>query len=270
MPRISAMTALAAAIATTMAIPGLAQAQTQPYVAQGKSSDWTLDVGAGAVYGFTPGGSKANQVNAIPWVSYNWHDRFYANVLEGVGYNVIKNDLWRVGVQIRPNYSGAAAIDGIKLPGFSADLTGYAYRRIGYNFSIGGRLMHDISGQTDGTAAWFSLGHQDRTPIGLLQTTLYTRIADQKANQAYYGIDAAQSAQSGLPMYRLGAGAQNAGVALLMLSPVSKHYAIGSFVNVERSLGQVADSPLIQDRPNKAMAYRAGLIVVRRFGGDLR
>ena len=267
MPRIFAIAALAAA---AIAIPSLAQAQTQPYVSQGKSSDWTLDVGAGAVFGFTPGGSKANQVNAIPWVSYNWHDRFYANVLEGVGYNVIKNDLWRVGVQIRPNYTGASAIDGLKLPGFSADLTGYVYRRIGYNFSIGGRLMHDVSGQTDGTAAWLSVGHQDITPIGLLQTTVYTRIADRRSNQAYYGIDAQQSAQSGLPMYTLGAGAQNAGVALLMLSPVTKHYAIGSFLNVERALGDVADSPLIQDRQNKEMAYRAGLIVVRRFGGDLR
>jgi len=266
MPRIFAIAAIVAAVA----IPGLAQAQTQPYISQGKQSDWTLDVGAGAVYGFTPDGSKANQVNAIPWVSFNWHDRFYANVLEGVGYNLIKTDRWRVGVQIRPNYSGTAAINGLKLPGFSADLTGYAYTRIGDNFSIGGRLMHDVSGQTDGTAAWFSLGHQDRTPIGLLQTTLYTRIADARSNQAYYGIDAAQSAQSGLPMYTLGAGPQNAGVALLMLSPVSKHYAVGSFLNVERALGNVADSPLIQDRPNKAMAYRAGLIVVRRFGGDLR
>jgi outer membrane protein len=269
MPRILVFAALAAASAA-VAMPGLAQAQTQPYVAQGKSSDWTLDIGAGAVYGFTPGGTKADQINVIPWASFNWHDRFYANVLEGVGYNVVKNDLWRVGVQLRPNYSGASAIDGIKLPGLSVDLTGYAYRRIGYNFSIGGRLMHDISGQTDGTAAWFSLGHQDRTPIGLLQTTLYTRVADEKENQAYYGIDAAQSAQSGLPMYTLGAGAQNAGLALLMLSPVSKHWAVGSFLNVETALGQVANSPLIQDRPNKAMAYRGGLIVVRRFGGDLR
>jgi len=266
MPRILAIAALAAAVA----MPSLAHAQTQPYISQGKQSDWTLDVGAGAVYGFTPGGSKANQVNAIPWVSFNWHDRFYANVLEGVGYNLVKTDRWRVGVQIRPNYSGTAAINGLKLPGFSADLTGYAYTRIGDNFSIGGRLMHDVSGQTDGTAAWFSLGHQDRTPIGLLQTTLYTRIADARSNQAYYGIDAAQSAQSGLPMYTLGAGPQNAGVAWLLLSPVSKHYAIGGFLNVERALGDVADSPLIQDRPNKAMAYRAGLIVVRRFGGDLR
>ena len=266
MPRIFAIAALAAAIV----VPGFVHAQTQPYVSQGKPADWTLDVGAGAVYGFSPGGSKADQVNAIPWVSLNWHDRAYANVLEGVGYNFVKNDRWRAGVQIRPNYSGPAAINGLDLPGTGADLTGYVYTRVGHNFSIGGRLMHDVSGQTDGTAAWLSLGHQDVTPIGLLQTTLYTRIADRRSNQAYYGIDAAEAAKSGLPMFTLGAGAQNAGVALLMLSPVTKHYAVGTFLNVERALGDVADSPLIQDRKNKEMAYRGGLIVVRRFGGDLR
>ena len=270
MPRIYTIAAFAAVIAMPGLAPGLAQAQTQPYVSQGKSSDWTLDVGVGAVYGFSPGGTKADQVNLIPWASLNWHDRFYANVLEGVGYNIVKTDRWRAGVQIRPNYSGTSSINGLKLPGTGADLTGYAYTRIGYNFTIGGRLMHDVSGQTDGTAAWLSVGHQDRTPVGLLQTTLYTRIADRRSNQAYYGIDASQSAQSGLPMYTLGAGAQNAGVALLMLSPVTKHYAIGSFLNVERALGDVADSPLIQDRKNKEMAYRGGLIIVRRFGGDLR
>ena len=34
------------------------------------------------------------------------------------------------------------------------------------------------------------------------------------------------------------------------------------------ALGDVADSPLIQLKQNQEMSYRAGILVVRRFGGN--
>jgi len=53
-----------------------------------------------------------------------------------------------------------------------------------------------------------------------------------------------------------------------MMTPIRKHYAIATFINAERALGDVADSPLIQMKQNQEMSYRAGILVVRRFGGN--
>lgn len=253
--------------AVLVMLPGVSAAQTEPYITYGAQSDLTLDIGGGPIYGFSPSGGKANQINFIPWGALDWRDRVYADDLDGVGYNVVKTDTLRAGLQVRPRYAAGTSSEGLELPGLGADLTAYAFQRIGHNFVVGGRVMHDVSNGTKGTSAWLSLGHQDLTPVGLLQSIVYTSLGDRRTNQAYYGVDARQAAQTGMPIYTLGGGAQNVGIAFLMMTPVSKHYAVGTFANAERALGDVADSPLMKD---DRTTYRGGFIVIRRFGGTLR
>ncbi|MFT4076698.1 MAG: MipA/OmpV family protein [Asticcacaulis sp.] len=245
---------------------GIAHAQTQPYQAVGEAHDLTVDIGGGAVYGFSANGGDPEKVNAIPWIDFNYKNRFYGDALNGVGYNLILRDRLRAGVQIRPHFGGNAdGLEGLEVPGLGADLAGYAFYRVGENFSLGGRLMHDVSNVSNGSSLFLSAGHQDITRVGLLQTLVYTRFGDRKTNQAYYGIDESEAAATGLSPYEVGAGAQNVGIAFLMMTPIKKHYAIATFLNAERALGDVADSPLIQLKQNKEMSYRAGILVVRRF-----
>jgi outer membrane protein len=245
---------------------GIAHAQTQPYQPIAEQHDWTVDIGGGAVYGFSANGGDPEKVNVIPWVDFNYKNRFYGDALNGVGYNLILRDRLRAGVQVRPHFGGNAdSLDGLDVPGLGADLAGYAFYRVGENFSLGGRLMHDVSGVSNGSSLFLSAGHQDITPVGLLQTLVYTRFGDRKTNQAYYGIEAPEAAATGLSPYEVGAGPQNVGIALLMMTPIRKHYAIATFINAERALGDVADSPLIQLKQNQEMSYRVGILVVRRF-----
>jgi outer membrane scaffolding protein for murein synthesis (MipA/OmpV family) len=248
---------------------GVAHAQTQPYKPVGEQHDWTVDIGGGAVYGFSANGGDPEKVNAIPWGDFNYKNRVYGDALNGLGYNVILRDRLRAGVQVRPHFGGNAdGMEGLEVPGLGADLAGYAFYRVGENFSVGGRLMHDISGISNGSSLMLSAGHQDITKVGLLQTLVYTRFGDRKTNQAYYGIEASEANATGLSPYEVGAGAQNIGIAFLMMTPIKKHYAIATFINAERALGDVANSPLIQMKQNKEMSYRAGILVVRRFGGN--
>lgn len=248
---------------------GTAHAQTQPYQAVGEQHDWTIDIGGGAVYGFSANGGDPEKVNVIPWAGFNYKNRVYGDALNGVGYNAILRERLRAGFQIRPHFGGNAnGLEGLDVPGFGADLAGYAFYRVGGNFSLGGRLMHDVSGVSNGSSLMLSVGHQDITPVGLLQTLVYTRFGDRKTNQAYYGIEASEAAATGLSAYEVGSGPQNAGIAFLMMTPIRKHYAIATFINAERALGDVADSPLIQMKQNQEMSYRAGILVVRRFGGN--
>ena len=245
---------------------GTAHAQTQPFKTVGEQHDWTIDVGGGAVYGFSANGGDPDKVNAIPWVGFNYKNRFYGDALNGVGYNAIVRDRLRAGVQIRPHFGGNAdGLDGLDVPGLGADLGAYAFYRVGDNFSLGGRVMHDISHVSRGSSLFLSAAHQDITKVGLLQTMVYTRFGDRKTNQAYYGVDADEAAATGLDPYSVGAGAQNVGLAFLMMTPIKKRYAVATFLNAERALGNVADSPLIQLKKNQEMSYRAGILVVRRF-----
>lgn len=258
----SALSAIAVAAAATSVA-----AQSQPYRPVQEPTDWSVNVGAGAVYGFAgPFGDDSESVNLIPWADFNWRDRLYGNPLDGVGYNVVKQDRLRMGVQLRPRYGASSDYDELDLPGLGADAAAYAFVRVPGDIVVGGRIMRDVSGETDGTAWYVSAGSQGITPVGLLRGTAYVRGADGATNDAYYGVpDAAATPE--LEAFSADGGASGAGAALVMLTPLGERWGLATFVNAERALGDVADSPLIRERENGEWAYRGGVFVVRRFGG---
>lgn len=253
-------------IAAAILFPTLASAQTQPFRPLEAPKAWSANVGGGAVYGFSPTGKKAEQINVTPWADFTWGDRVYGNPLDGLGYHLVAKDAVRIGVQLRPRYSGQSQIEGLELPKTGADAAVYGFVRLAGNISVGGRVMQDVTGETDGTTWFGSVAHQAVTPVGALQSTLYVRGGDRRTNQAYFAISQREAAITGLRAYDLGAGAQQAGAAFIMLTPLGDRWAVASFINVERALGDVADSPLMQARKEREMAYRAAFIVVRRFG----
>jgi outer membrane protein len=260
--------AAALALVGSLAAADAAQAQAQPFKPVQAEQTWTLDVGGGAIYGFSPWGGSSDKISFIPYGDFSWKDRLYGNPLDGLGYNVVKQDRLRAGVQIRPHYSGASGDnDVLDRPGLGADAAVYAYYRIAGNISLGGRLIHDVSGQTDSTGYFLSATQQSVTPVGLLQTTLYARGSDGRGARAYYGLTPTEAVASGYAAYRPDAGFQNAGLAALMMTPLGDKWAIGTLFNAERAVGDAADSPLTQAAKHKEMTYRAALLIVRRFGG---
>ena len=241
-----------------MAVAGAASAQPQPFEPVPDTPEWNVDISAGAVSGFSSTGREANRVNATPWADFNWRNRVYGNPLDGLGYNIVADDGLRAGVQLRPHYCGKSAIEGLDLPDLGADMAVYGFVRIPGNISVGGRVMRDISGQTDGTTYYASASHQGVTRIGLLQSTLYARGGDARSNDAYVGVDADAASVTGLTPYAPGSGVRNTGVAFLMLTPIGDRWAVATFANAERAMSDVADSPLIQARDEQEMAIAGG------------
>lgn len=74
------------------ALAGPVLAQSQPFKPVEVPSEWSVNIGAGGVYGFSPTGGKANRLNVTPWGDFSWRDRVYGNPLDGLGYNVVKLD----------------------------------------------------------------------------------------------------------------------------------------------------------------------------------
>ena len=242
--------------------PAAAMAQTAPYEEVLPQKRWTLDLGGGPVYGFSANGGGARKTRLTPWGSLNYKDRVYANGLDGVGYNLVKADDLRIGVQLRPRYGSGKPEDvDLKRPDFGADAAVYAFKRLPWNVVVGARATRDVSNISDGAQIYASVGRQTLTPIGLLQTIGYARAGDKNAVRAYYGISTSEAAASGLPTYRPDGGLQNAGVAALLMAPIGERYGVGALANYERLLGNSADSPIVRHKD----VWRAGLIVVRRF-----
>ena len=170
------------AVAACTAFAGSALAQSQPYEQiRPESQGWTVDLGAGVLYRNDSNGDTGSKTTVAPWISANYRDIVYLTPIDGLGWNAIKTDDFRAGLQLRPRFS-ADDIEGLTLdsPGFGADLAAYAYKRLPGNVVVGGRISRDVSDVSEGTEYYASVGHQRVTPVGLLNASVYVRGGDSK------------------------------------------------------------------------------------------
>src|SRR5690606_18354285 len=93
------------------AAAGSALAQSQPYEQVEAPKTWRVEVGGGVTHGFSATGNTGEDVNYTAWGSANYKDVIYANGLDGLGWNAIKTDDFRAGVQLRPRFA-AGDIEG--------------------------------------------------------------------------------------------------------------------------------------------------------------
>lgn len=241
---------------------GAASAQSLPYEQVEAPARWKVDVGGGITHGFSATGNTGDDINFTAWGSASYRDVVYANGLDGLGWNALKTDDFRAGVQLRPRFS-AGDIEGSSLerPGFGADAALYAFKRLPGNIVVGGRIQQDVTGDDAGMQYYGSVGHQRVTPVGLLSTTAYVTGGDGDRLQRYYGVTPAEAPGSGYAAYEPSSGLSGAGVAVLLAVPIGDRFGVGGFVNYEQRLGDTRDSPLIDDEG----IWRAGLIGVIRF-----
>jgi outer membrane protein len=73
-------------------------------------------------------------------------------------------------------------------------------------------------------------------------------IATADANRPDYGIDAAQSAASGLPVFDAGGGVRSLGAGTQARYQWNAQWASHAFVEYTRLTGDVANSPIVAQR----------------------
>lgn len=259
-----ALLAAALSVLPVSALPVSAMAQSQPFIPAETPQTWKVDVGGGVVRGFSATGSNSDEANVTAWGSASYRDIVYANGLDGLGWNAVKRDGFHAGVQLRPRFA-AGDIDGMDRPDLGADAALYAFKRLPGNIVVGGRIQHDATGDDAGMEYYGSISHQRVTRVGLLQTMAYMRGASDERVQRYYGVSAAEASSSGFTAFEPSGGLSAAGAAALLAIPFGDRYGMGAFVNYEQRLGDIKDSPLIEDD----YIWRAGVIGVLRFNsGD--
>jgi outer membrane protein len=80
-------------------------------------------------------------------------------------------------------------------------------------------------------------------------------IATADANRPYFGVDANQSAGSGLPVFEVGGGVRSFGVGTQARYQWNAQWASHAFVEYTKLTGDVGNSPIIAQRgsPNQGM-----------------
>lgn len=214
-----------------------------------KLADWNVVVGGGAIYVSKYEGSDEFKVLPVPFVSATLFDTITVNpggasvALYDQGPFVFSGLLgYELGRQEddSDHLEGLGDIDfGVTVGARAGVQWGQAQFYAQIDKTIGG---------SDGLLGKF--GVEFTQPLSeslVLGLGASATVADENHMKSYFGVDAQQSAASGLSEYDPKAGLKRADISLSLTYSVNENWIVRSETQLGLLLGDAADSPVVQD-----------------------
>lgn len=275
------MRSLLSALLILTATPVLAQAAGQRPPAQGA---WTLTLGLAPVVAPVWQGSRDHGLSIFPDLRVNYKDTLFLSVPDGLGWNAVNQDGWKIGPLAKLRFGrqentggspflitgGSDALKGMGDVDLAGEFGGFAQKSF-----VKGKLrlraeVRQGTGGHDGVVADTSIGWNDRKRDASLLWGFGLRAtwADSEYTNVYFGVNPAQARGTGLLVSRTGSGLVSAGVTANLIKPLGKfgkHGAITLFTSYDRLGDSVTGSSLIQQRGQRDQ-FAIGLGYGFRFG----
>lgn len=265
----------------TLAIAIMATSGTA--LAQEAGEDgWRVTIGAGVLYAPTYEGDDEHRLSLLPNVEVTYDDVFFASVQNGIGYRVINTPSWRAGpigrIKFSRNEDGeqSFAVGGDD----TNDLRGLG--DVDTTIEVGGFVEYELGAVTfsaearqavSGHESWVAdLGARwsDRGAVFgrdvIWSVGPRARFVGDGYNETYFGVTAAQSITSGLPVYEASGGLHSYGLGASLIAPLSRDpsWSLVFVAGYDRLTDDAGDSPLVQQRGAEEQAS-IGAFIARRF-----
>ncbi|MGL5363482.1 MAG: MipA/OmpV family protein [Bosea sp. (in: a-proteobacteria)] len=239
---------LAVAILLSASAPALAQSP----LSSESATNWNLTIGAGVRYQPDYQGSDDYVFSPRPIIRLGrgLGSKWHSTEDDSISIGLTQGENWRVGVAgaflFERLESRNPALRGLGKVGYGAELGGFGEyyiapwlraradlrRGFGAHQAFMTDLKLDVFGKL--SPAWsFSVGPR-------------LSLAGRDYVQTYYGIDAVQSARSGLPAQRMQGGLQSAGALGQVTYQWSPRVQSTAYVEYKRVLGDAAKSPIVK------------------------
>jgi outer membrane protein len=253
---------------TSASAANLTRADATPHIAPPAASPlgWRFKLGVGALAAPAFLGAKEYQIIALPNVTVAYNDLFFASVKEGIGYNVVHANGWRVGPfakyafarkeddsnPFRVGGDRTTALRGLGNVDGTLEFGGFAeYRHESFAYKV--ELRQGIDGHK-GMIGEVSMSYADAIrrsgPPIVYAIGPRATFADADYINAYFGINQTQSVRSGLPPYTAGGGFVTYGVSGFLSLPLVSPVSVSIFAGYDHVGHEVADAPLIKHRGN--------------------
>lgn len=175
------------------------------------------------------------------------------DVVRGLGADLVNNERLRVNLALRFD-AGRSESTSTALQGLG-DIkpTVRARLNVGWRFEgpwrLGASWSADALGKGGGNFGDISAGWEQRiTPSTVMAAGLVLSAAGDRYMQTYYGINEAQAARTGYPVYTPKAGLRDIGTNLTMRMDLGPDWILLAGGGASRLLGPAADSPLTKNR----------------------
>lgn len=246
---------------------------------------WTLGLGLAPVAGPAWQGSRDTALSIFPDVRLNYRDAVFFSVPDGLGWNTINRDGWKIGPLAKVRFGrqestggspflitgGSTALRGMGDVNLAGEFGGFAQKSLAKGKLRLRAEARQGTGGHDGVIGDTVVGWSDRKRDASLLWNLSLRAtwADSNYSNVYFGVTPAQSLAAGLPAFRTDGGLMSAGVNASLIKPLGrfgKNGAITLLTSYDRLGNVVADSTLIRQRGDRnqvtvgvAYGYRFGL-----------
>jgi len=249
--------------------------------------DLEIRIDAGAISAPAFLGSKNYQLSAVPNISVKYKDKFFASLQDGVGYNIINNNGWRLGPLAKYAFERNAdgdnpfliagrkthALHGLGTVDGTLELGGFAeYTWMELCFEV--ELRQGVNGHkgmvSDLNATYTKDIHSffyDEGPPMIVSFGPHATLVNSNYDEAYFGVTASQSAGSGLPRYTAGGGLLSYGVGMSVILPLSENISTTWTAGYDRVAGAAGDSPLVRQHGCEGQRT-VGAFVSYSFGID--
>jgi outer membrane protein len=182
----------------------------------------------------------------------------------GLGAYLIKNEHWQAGVGIGGGFTKLRKeSDSARLRGLGdIDNTLRASVFGAYTvdwLSVRGAMSADIGGKKQGLQGTFDVeGKYQLTDQLSLSAGPGLVWGDSKYTQTLYGIDAGQSARSGLSQYTAGSGINTVRFSVGAAYRLTRNWNLGTRVSVSKLRGAAANSPIVEKTSQTSVGVFAG------------
>lgn len=260
MSGLSAAFALAFAAAALAGTPALAQQQQPPPVqstmekmtgAGGVQSDWSGRVGLGGILRPEFEGGSETEFTALPFIDVTWRDRVFFNIDDGLGLNIRKTRNLQTAITLGVDF-GRDEGDSDELRGLgdidSSLELGALFEVVNGHWKAHGSIALGITDGHEGIIA--DLGAKYGARYGRRSTVTFgptLTVADDEYMSSYFGVDAQQSARSGLAVFEAGMDIKDIALEGRFTHQVGGPWAVSVFGKVALLFGDAADSPVTRE-----------------------
>ena len=238
---------------------------SQAAFAQAAPDEWKFTAGLGVASSPLYPGSADTKVRALSVLSAGYGRYFVggvpgAGIPAGVGAYLVQDQHWRLGVGLGGNIeSPRKESDSPRLRGLGdIDRTALGAVFGSYAdqwFELRAGVLGDIGGKHHGTRV--SLDAELR--YALTDRLMITggpglTWADGQYTQTFFGIDAAQSAASGLAVYTAKSGINSVRIGFGANYGLTPNWGIGARITASSLRGDAADSPITEKKSQNTVA----------------
>ncbi len=223
---------------------------------------WQVVLGAGAAYGPLYDGARAYRLQGGPIINVRYKDIAFVTVGEGIGWNFIRGDNYRVGVALAYDLGRKERDDLDHLRGLG-DIGRAPVVKVFGSYVISKEfplvLRADVRQIVGGANGW--LGDLDAympLPGSSSKLAMFAgpsvMFANRRHLQNVFGISAEQSTASGYPQYDAHGGATAVGFGFSATRFLTDHWLINLDAAANRLLGSAASSPITQKKAQRVLA----------------